>query len=176
MDSLKVIYDRSYGIIRQLSTQKRKISEVSSIIPRFDLSKFDALYGSFSTSAKVVITTIVANVLIGFKVRTAVTATVAGGAAYLGARGGLALIGGPIAVALGIGITVVPVVRMASWSRESFWKSMAKKVRLAIVDQESFNQMIKEVQEMLESSILEHYLRVILQDLLLQITAQYDYS
>jgi hypothetical protein len=84
MDSLKVIYDRSYSIIGQLSAQKRKVSEVSSIILRFDLSKFDALYGSFSTSAKVVITTIVANVLIGFMVRASVTATVAGGAAYLG--------------------------------------------------------------------------------------------
>jgi hypothetical protein len=100
LDSLNVIYDRSYRIIGQLSSQG-------------------------------VITTI-----------------------HSWARGGLALLGQPFAVAFEVELTVGRIITNVFWSRESVWKSMANKVRLAIVNQKSFKQMIKEVQEMLKSSKL----------------------
>jgi hypothetical protein len=63
-----------------------------------------------------------------------------------------AMIAGSVLLGVGVVGTATAVGVMASWSRISVWKAMAKKVRNSILDHESFKQIHKECQEMLKCS------------------------
>jgi hypothetical protein len=154
-NSLKAIYYRSYERISILQSQKPDEVDVSLIHASVELSELDTVILALSSGLGTLMATIGLGIVgaeASASAASAAIVTSTAATASTAATVSAAMIAGSVLLGVGVVGTSISIGVMASWSRKSVWKTMAKKVRNSILDHESFKQIYKECQEMLKSS------------------------